>query len=74
MDHRVLPEGEYRDRILREFGPRDVARVLAEEIGGRILTLNTGHNLSADQLRKGLDFFDLMEDNLSHLKEGLSCR
>ncbi len=54
--------------------PRDVARVLAEEIGGRILTLNTGHNLSADQLRKGLDFFDLMEDNLSHLKEGLSCR
>jgi zinc transport system substrate-binding protein len=54
--------------------PPDAARVLAEETGARILTLNTGHNLTTDQLKKGLGFFDLMEENLRNLKEGLSCR
>jgi zinc transport system substrate-binding protein len=54
--------------------PRDTARVLADEIGGRVLVLNTGHNLTPDQRRRGLGFFDLMEENLKNLREGLSCR
>ncbi len=54
--------------------PRDTARVLADEIGGRVVTLFTGHNLTSDQIEKGVGFFELMEENLKNLKEGLSCR
>ncbi len=52
----------------------DVARVLAREIGARVLTLYAGHNLTEDQIKKGIGFFDLMEENLKNLKEGLSGR
>ncbi len=54
--------------------PQDTARVLAKETGARILLLNAGHNLTEDQLEKGLTFFDLMEENLKNLVEGLCSR
>ncbi|MGD1009869.1 MAG: zinc ABC transporter substrate-binding protein [Candidatus Aminicenantales bacterium] len=54
--------------------PPDLARTLAAEIHGRILVLNAGHNLTRDQVMKGVGFFDLMEENLKSLREGLGCR
>lgn len=54
--------------------PPDLAETLAREIGGRVLVLHTGHNLSRAQLTAGLDFFDLMEENLAALRDGLGCR
>lgn len=54
--------------------PPDLARTLAREIGGRVLVLHAGHNLTKDQKDRGYGFFDLMEDNLKSLREGLGCR
>jgi zinc transport system substrate-binding protein len=54
--------------------PPDLARTLAAEIGGRVLVLRAGHNLTRDEMLKGLGFFDIMEGNLRSLREGLGCR
>jgi zinc transport system substrate-binding protein len=54
--------------------PPDLARTLAAEIHGRILVLHAGHNLTREQVMKGLGFFDIMEENLRSLREGLGCR
>ncbi len=52
----------------------DLSRTLAREIGGRILVLHAGHNLTRDEQERGVGFFELMEENLSALREGLGCR
>ena len=54
--------------------PPDLSRTLAREIGGRVLVLQAGHNLTRAQQAAGVDFFALMEENLSNLKDGLDCR
>ena len=51
-----------------------LARTLASEIGGRVAVLYAGHNLTRAELEKGVGFFDMMEENLRSLKEGLGCR
>jgi zinc transport system substrate-binding protein len=52
----------------------DLAKTLAREIGGRILTLQAGHNLTREEQAKGVGFFELMEENLTNLRDGLGCR
>jgi zinc transport system substrate-binding protein len=52
----------------------DLSRVLAREIGGKVLVLQAGHNLTRDQQDRGLSFFELMEENLQSLRTGLGCR
>lgn len=54
--------------------PPDLARTLAREIGGRVLVLHAGHNLTRDQQARGETFFGLMEENLKSLRDGLGCR
>jgi zinc transport system substrate-binding protein len=54
--------------------PPDLARTLAREIGGRVLVLYAGHNLTRDEQDRGVGFFDLMEKNLANLRDGLGCR
>ncbi|MCU0244062.1 MAG: zinc ABC transporter substrate-binding protein [Acidobacteria bacterium] len=54
--------------------PPDLARTLAREIGGRVLVLHAGHNLTRDQREAGTGFFDLMRENLERLRDGLGCR
>jgi zinc transport system substrate-binding protein len=54
--------------------PPDLAKALAREIGGRVLVLHAGHNLTREQQEKGVGFFELMEEDLAHLREGLGCR
>lgn len=52
----------------------DLSRTLAREIGGRVLVLHAGHNLTRDQQDQGVGFFELMEENLQSLRSGLGCR
>ena len=52
----------------------DLSRTLAREIDGRVLVLHGGHNLTRDEQDRGVGFFELMEENLSVLREGLGCR
>jgi len=54
--------------------PPDLSKTLVREIGGRALVLHAGHNLTRDQQAGGIGFFDLMEENLAALKDGLGCR
>lgn len=53
--------------------PDGAARTLAEETGARILVLKPGHGLSSRDLAGGLDFIDIMKENLASLKDGLNC-
>jgi zinc transport system substrate-binding protein len=52
----------------------DLSRTLAREIDGRVLVLHAGHNLTRDEQDRDVGFFELMEENLSVLREGLGCR
>jgi zinc transport system substrate-binding protein len=52
----------------------DLSRTLAREIGGRVLVLHAGHNLTRDEQDRGMGFFELMEENLTSLRDGLGCR
>ena len=54
--------------------PPDLSKALAREIGGRVFVLHAGHNLTREQQETGVGFFELMEENLAHLREGLGCR
>jgi len=51
-----------------------MARLIAAEIGARVLILYPAHNLSPEQAAAGETFFRLMETNLENLKNGLGCR
>jgi zinc transport system substrate-binding protein len=53
---------------------KELADVLAREIGARTLVLNPGANLTKEQIRSGVTFIKIMEKNLENLKNGLSCR
>ena len=67
---------KYRIKVIFfEIRMRDeLAKVLAGEIGARILVLNPGANLTKEQLKSGKTFFDIMEANLENLKDGLDCK
>ncbi len=55
------------------LGSNRLARVLAKEIGSLVLALNPGPNLTKKQLKSGVTFLSLMEENLLNLREGLIC-
>jgi zinc transport system substrate-binding protein len=50
-----------------------VAEVIAREVGARVAVLNPIEGLTPDELRRGEDYFTLMDANLKALKEGLEC-
>lgn len=54
------------------MNPR-MAEVLSQETGAKVMTLNPGANLIADQWRRGVTFLDIMKQNLENLREGLGC-
>lgn len=51
-----------------------LSRTLAREIGGRVLVLQAGHNLTREQQDRKVGFFELMDENLKALRLGLGCR
>jgi zinc transport system substrate-binding protein len=54
------------------MNPR-MAEVLSQETGAKVMSLNPGANLTADQWRDGITFIDIMKGNLDTLREGLDC-
>lgn len=51
-----------------------IAEVLSNEAGVTLLKINPGHNISKDDLEKGVTFVDIMEYNLKQLRIGLECQ
>ncbi len=51
-----------------------VARTIAGETGATVLMLYAAPNLSPEDMKKGVTFIQLMEENLKNLKTGLVCK
>jgi zinc transport system substrate-binding protein len=50
-----------------------LAETLAGETGAEVLKLHAGHNISRDELARGVTFPAIMEQNLAALAKGLQC-
>jgi len=50
------------------------AYTIAKETGATVLMLHGAHNISKDDLAKGVTFISLMKKNLENLRTGLECR
>ncbi|MBP9561471.1 MAG: zinc ABC transporter substrate-binding protein [Syntrophorhabdaceae bacterium] len=51
-----------------------VADLLARETGAKILMLHGCHNITKDEMERGVSFISLMEGNLKNLSVGLECQ
>lgn len=51
-----------------------VSGAIARETKVNLLMLHGAHNITKDELDRGITFLDLMEKNLENLKIGLECR
>ncbi len=60
----------YSEELL---SPR-TAETIAKETGAGILKIHGAHNISKEDLDKGLTFISLMKKNLENLRTGLQCR
>lgn len=71
-------------KILRDNGLRvlfheelinpKVARMLSEEAGVALISLQPAHNLTKEQFDRKDSFLSLMEGNLKNLRTGMQCR
>lgn len=50
-----------------------LAQTIAKETGVGLLKLSNGHDISKDDIEKGVSFLLVMENNLKNLKKGLLC-
>jgi len=64
-----IPYIYYEDLV----APR-LAQTIAQETGTGLLKLSNGHDISKKDMKSGLCFIKLMEDNLDTLKKGMQCR
>lgn len=60
--------------FFEELVSDDLARVIAKEVGVKTLVLNPGANMTREQKKMKLTFFDIMRKNLENLKNGLGCQ
>ncbi|MFA5090814.1 MAG: zinc ABC transporter substrate-binding protein [Candidatus Omnitrophota bacterium] len=51
-----------------------VARTISQETGAKLELLHGAHNVSKEELNRGVTFLDIMEDNLKKLRVGLECQ
>jgi len=51
-----------------------MAKTLAAETGARLLPLNGGHNVTREEMEKGVTFVSILEGDLENLRTGLQCR
>ena len=51
-----------------------VAQIIASETNANMLPLSAAHNVTKEQLDKGVTFFDILKSDLDNLKIGLECR
>jgi zinc transport system substrate-binding protein len=51
-----------------------VSKVISRETGAAMLKLHGAHNVSKEDMDKGITFLNIMEENLQNLKVGLECQ
>jgi zinc transport system substrate-binding protein len=51
-----------------------IAQTISGETGAKLLPLNGGHNVTRIELKEGVTFISLLEQDLQNLRTGLQCR
>jgi len=51
-----------------------VAEIISRETGASLIKLHGAHNVSKEEMDKGVTFLSIMENNLNNLRIGLECR
>ena len=54
-----------------ELSNGQLAKTIAEEVGAKVLTFNSAHNISREDFDAGVTYADIMEENIKVLKEAL---
>ena len=54
-----------------ELSSDQLAKTIADEVGAKVLTLNSAHNISREDFEAGVTYADIMEGNVEVLKEAL---
>jgi zinc transport system substrate-binding protein len=57
-----------------ELTSSKIAETIAGETHAKLLLLNAAHNVTKDQLQRGVSFFDILTADLENLKIGLECQ
>ncbi len=57
---------------IKELVSSDVADKIAEVTNTKVLTLHSADNVSVNEFKKGITYYDIMKNNLNSLKKGLS--
>ncbi|HNQ32003.1 MAG TPA: metal ABC transporter substrate-binding protein [Candidatus Woesebacteria bacterium] len=70
---RQIKDNNIRYVFYEKLESERIAMTLTKETGATLLALQAAHNISAKDLDKGTTFIDMMNDNLSNLRTGLSC-
>ncbi len=71
---RLAKEHHAQAIYFEELVSDKLAKTIAREVGARALVLNPGANLTRAQIKAGVTFLSLMEQNLENLRDGLSCQ
>ncbi|MCX7965903.1 MAG: zinc ABC transporter substrate-binding protein [Syntrophorhabdaceae bacterium] len=70
---KIIREKNVKYVFFEELITPRVAMVLSEETNTRLLKLHGCHNISKEEMDRGVTFLSLMEENLNNLKTGLEC-
>lgn len=55
-----------------EFSNMKIANTICEETGAKPLLFHSCHNVSSDEMEKGVTYIDLMTENIKNLREALN--
>jgi zinc transport system substrate-binding protein len=69
-----LKEHDIKYVFYEELITPKVSEAIAREIGAKLLMLHGAHNITKDEMDRGVTFISLMEQNLNNLKVGLECQ
>ncbi|MBZ0157962.1 MAG: metal ABC transporter substrate-binding protein [Alphaproteobacteria bacterium] len=71
---RILKKNRLHYLFYEELLTPRVAEAIAAETGATLLKLHAAHNVSREEMERGVTFLSLMEENLESLRTGLQCR
>ncbi|MGX4601217.1 metal ABC transporter substrate-binding protein [Faecalimicrobium sp. JNUCC 81] len=54
-----------------EMSNKKIAKTISEETGAKVLLLHSAHNVTKEEFNKGITYIDIMNNNITNLKEGL---
>ncbi len=71
---KIIKDNDIKYIFFEELIMPRMAEVLAKETGAQILMLHGCHNITRDEMERGVTFISLMEKNLENLGKGLECQ